>query len=473
MAKLTLKAGTTSKLAHIFIQDASKTDGSGLTALSNNTSGIMAHFIREGDAASTAYTIVSAAIGTWTTGGLVEIESSAMPGLYEIGLPNAVTSAAAKSSVIYYRGAANMVPCVLEIELTQIDNQDAVRGGMTALPNANAASSGGLPTAGTGAFQIATSAGAVLLQNGTLAGQLDATAGVVKANIVQTLGTTSTGVAGSVGIDWSQIANKTAVVDLTQTIISSVSGNVGGSVASVVGAVGSVTGSVGSVVASVIVGSVSAGVTIPANVTQISGSNVSTTTAQLGVNVVKYNNQTAATDGNNFPNVNIVDIAGSASTGGSGFVGIDWAQIANKTSVVDFTQTIISRVSGDVGGSVGSVVGSVGGNVTGSVGSVTGNVTVGTIAAAASYVKQNTIVSAFSFVMTDNTTHNPRTGLTVSANRSIDGGSFAPCANNVTETANGWYQINLAAADTNGKNIAYRFISVSADDRNVSLITQP
>lgn len=497
MPKLSLKSGTASKTVNILFQDASKTNGAGLTGVTNNSTGLLAHFLREGDSASTAMAVTSAAIGTWTSNGLVEVESSAMPGLYQFGLPNAICSAGsnARSAVVYFAGVANLVPCLLEIEITQVDNQDGVRFGMTALPNANAASSGGLLTSGTGANQIATSAGAVLLQAGAATGQLDFTAGVVKANVVQTLGTTSTGQAGSVGIDWSQIVNKTAVVDLTQTIISSVSGNVGGSVGSVTGSVGSVTGSVGSVTASVIVGSVSAGVTVPANVTQIAGAAVSTTTAQLGVNVVKYNNQTAVTDGNNFPSVNIVDIAGSASTGASGFVGIDWGQITNKTTSNAFTQTVISAVSGSVQsvtGAVGSVTGNVGGNVVGSVGSVTAGVTVAAVSAGIlpsnfsvlgidatgnvktqSTIKKNAIVSGFSFVMTDNTTHNPRTGLTVSANRSIDGAAFAPCVNNVTEISNGIYTINLAAADVNGNNIMLRFVAASADDQDLLLITNP
>lgn len=88
---------------------------------------------------------------------------------------------------------------------------------------------------------------------------------------------------------------------------------------------------------------------------------------------VNYDFHTDVADANGFPSVNLVDIAGTTSTGQAGSVGIDWSQIVNKTAVVDFTQTIISSVSGNVGGSVASVVGAVG-SVTGAVGSVTGAV---------------------------------------------------------------------------------------------------
>ena len=50
--KLKIKEGTTSKLCRIFIQDSSSTTGAGLTGLAYNTSGIQAHYIREGGTAS-------------------------------------------------------------------------------------------------------------------------------------------------------------------------------------------------------------------------------------------------------------------------------------------------------------------------------------------------------------------------------------------------------------------------------------
>lgn len=129
--------------------------------------------------------------------------------------------------------------------------------------------------------------------------------------------------------------------------------------------------------------------------------------------------------------------------------------------------------SGNIAGSVASVVGNVGGNVTGSVGSVTAAVTLGTVNSSASNIKKNTALSAFPFLMTDSTTHAPKTGVTVTATRSIDGAAFAACANSVTETGNGWYQINLAAADLNGNTIALRFTGTSSDDRDITIITQP
>lgn len=136
--------------------------------------------------------------------------------------------------------------------------------------------------------------------------------------------------------------------------------------------------------------------------------------------------------------------------------------------------SVVGDVGGDVLGSVagnvdGSVTGNVGGNVAGSVGSVTASVT---ITAGQILIKKNTQYSNFKFVMTDSTNHNPATGLTVSATRAIDNGSFASCANSVSEVSDGWYKITLAAADLNGTDIALRFTATGADDKNFKITTQ-
>jgi|SRR5215831_2539977 len=90
-----------------------------------------------------------------------------------------------------------------------------------------------------------------------------------------------------------------------------------------------------------------------------------------------------------------------------------------------------------------------------------------------SNVKQNAALSGFTFVMTSSSTHQPVTGLTVTATRSLGGAAFAACANAVTEVATGTYTINLAAADLNAAVVMLRFTAVNADDLNVQIITQP
>jgi hypothetical protein len=135
MAKLSLKAGSTSKLVNLFAQDSSSTTGAGLTGLAFGTSGLTVYYLREGAGSSVAITLATMTLGTWATGGFIVTDATNMPGVYQLGIPDAALASGAKSVIILLKGATNLAPVVLEIELTAVDNQDAVRGGMSALPN--------------------------------------------------------------------------------------------------------------------------------------------------------------------------------------------------------------------------------------------------------------------------------------------------------------------------------------------------
>ena len=88
-------------------------------------------------------------------------------------------------------------------------------------------------------------------------------------------------------------------------------------------------------------------------------------------------------------------------------------------------------------------------------------------------IKKNTALSSFMFMMIDSTDDvSAKTGLTVTAERSIDGGAFAGCANAVTEVAEGWYKIDLAAADLNGDVIALKFTAAGANATNITIKTE-
>ena len=80
-------------------------------------------------------------------------------------------------------------------------------------------------------------------------------------------------------------------------------------------------------------------------------------------------------------------------------------------------------------------------------------------------IKKNTALSGFPFIMIDSADDKSgKTGLTVTARRSIDGGAFGSCTNSVTEIGNGAYKIDLAAADLNGDTIILRFDASGAND---------
>lgn len=143
--KKKLYAGTTSHIERVFLQDTTQTDGRGLTGLAYNSAGLTVYYIRQGEASATAISLVTATVGTWVSGGFKEIDATNMPGWYELHVPNAAIAAGAKSVGIHLKGATNMAPYPIELELDALNYQDAVRAGLTALPNANAGASGGLP----------------------------------------------------------------------------------------------------------------------------------------------------------------------------------------------------------------------------------------------------------------------------------------------------------------------------------------
>ncbi len=247
--KLSIQAGSTSQTVNVFIQDSSSNTGAGLTGLVFNTSGLTAYYGLP-KAASVQITLATLAAVTsaWSSGGFKEIDATNMPGWYRFDIPDAALASGRFVSV-HFQGAANMAPLPLEIELTGWNNQDATRGGMTALPNANAEAAGGLYTRGTGAGQIKQ----------TNNGEIDSNTTHMN-NVATTPITTIKAVQGLTTAD--VVASVTGAVG---SVTGNVGGNVTGSVGSVTGAVGSVTGNVGgNVVGSV--ASVTAAVAVTSNV---------------------------------------------------------------------------------------------------------------------------------------------------------------------------------------------------------------
>lgn len=95
-------------------------------------------------------------------------------------------------------------------------------------------------------------------------------------------------------------------------------------------------------------------------------------------------------------------------------------------------------------------------------------------ATVASNIKKNQALAAFQFPMFDTTDHvTPLPGLTVTAQRSIDGGAFGACTNAPTAISGGYYTISLSAADLNGNSIELKFSATGADQTSVTIITVP
>lgn len=177
MAKISIKAGTTSKLLDLFVSDSSSSTGAGLTGVAFNTAGLTAYYYREGAASAVAITLATMTLGTWATGGFIVIDGTNMPGAYQLGIPDAALASGAKSVLVYLKGVTNMAPLILEVELTAIDNQDAIAGGMAgiAVMTSGTAQAGAATSITLAAGASATNGlydpGVILLTGGTGAGQ--------------------------------------------------------------------------------------------------------------------------------------------------------------------------------------------------------------------------------------------------------------------------------------------------------------
>ena len=146
------KKGATSQSIEVYIIDS--TDGTPETGVLFNTAGIDLKYRRK-DAAVVSITeadLTSPALtDTWETGGFLEIGN----GVYRLDLPDAaLASAAGIDRVVVFGTVTGMVVLPVNIHLTDMDLNDAVRAGLTALPNAAAEAAGGLFTRGSGAGQI-------------------------------------------------------------------------------------------------------------------------------------------------------------------------------------------------------------------------------------------------------------------------------------------------------------------------------
>lgn len=278
--KLSIQAGSTSQTVNIFIQDSSSVTGAGLAGLVYNTASLTAYYaLSRAAAVSITLATLAAVTSAYSSGGFKEIDATNMPGWYRFDIPDAAL-ASGRFVGFLFKGATNMAPLPIEIELTAWNNQDSVRAGLTALPNAAAEAAGGLYTSGSGAGQIKQSnngqidvnaarlggttqtgrdVGASVLV-GDKTGFLLSAAGInaiwdqllsaittgssigklikddLDATISSRLAPTTAGrtldvtATGAGGIDWANVENPGSVVDLVATGVGWVDGDVYGNI---------------------------------------------------------------------------------------------------------------------------------------------------------------------------------------------------------------------------------------------------
>lgn len=152
--KRQIQKGVTNQTLIVFIQDSSSSTGAGLAGLVYNSAGLVCYYARPGVTAAQLTLATQTVTGAHSDGGFVEIDATNLPGFYRLDTSDAMVATGVDSVAVMLKGATNMAPLPLELELVAYNPQDSVRLGITALPNANAQAVGGLFTRGTGAGQI-------------------------------------------------------------------------------------------------------------------------------------------------------------------------------------------------------------------------------------------------------------------------------------------------------------------------------
>lgn len=131
-----VERGATAVVLHLFLPDASSSQGAGRTGVGPTTTGLVIALIRPGDAGPVAYTSATGTIepiatpGTWVapTEGRCrwrELEAALLPGWYELQLPNIWFDATGDRRSVggMVWGPAGVVPTPFQIQLS-----DPLRG---------------------------------------------------------------------------------------------------------------------------------------------------------------------------------------------------------------------------------------------------------------------------------------------------------------------------------------------------------
>lgn len=151
------KRGQGSIVLRIKLRDSTVTTGAGKTGLTSSSSGLIISTIADNEATATIYAQGSSNVETISTLGTFaaptsgkcrfkEVDSTNHKGIYEIQIADARFAVSnAKSLLVSISGVTGLAECDFVIPLTDLDPYDAVRAGLTALPNAAANANGGLP----------------------------------------------------------------------------------------------------------------------------------------------------------------------------------------------------------------------------------------------------------------------------------------------------------------------------------------
>jgi hypothetical protein len=327
MADLSILAGATSQsiLVDLYIL----TTGAPQTALVYNSTGLIAYYSFTGThTTATAITLATLAgvTSAYSSGGFIKIDDTNMAGLYRLDLPDAALAASkGRQVVVTISGFSGMATRHIKIELTGWDNQDAVHGGMSALPNTACTSNASLITSGTGTAQLSVTSGiaqANVEQWDSVAIAEPTTDGVPDVNVLNWNGTV-VATPATAGIPDVNAKNWNNLATVALPLAPATAGRT-----LVVDAAG----------------------LADANMVKMgpTGAGTAQTARDIGSSVL---------------------LSSGTGTGqvklSSGYVAPNWGDVGNPTTTVGLTGTTIatSQIVASVSGAVGSVTGNVGGSV--------------------------------------------------------------------------------------------------------------
>jgi len=106
---ITIAPGSTSQSIELYL---------GATGLVFNTSGLAAYYVRNQSAPVAITLVTQTATGAWASGGFAEIDSSTVPGVYRLDLPDAALAAGADDVTVVVRGASGTNGAVMTVKLS-------------------------------------------------------------------------------------------------------------------------------------------------------------------------------------------------------------------------------------------------------------------------------------------------------------------------------------------------------------------
>lgn len=129
MNRYRIARNSTSNTIGIWVQNSSTSGG--LTGLVFNTASLVGRSFKLGtDTADVAITLAAGTLGTYGSGHLKEVDATEMPGYYQFGVPDSLLTGTHRFVTIMLSGAADMIPCVVTIEVMDGFNPRDYRRGL-------------------------------------------------------------------------------------------------------------------------------------------------------------------------------------------------------------------------------------------------------------------------------------------------------------------------------------------------------